>query len=227
MWWLKEFAPQSIIYWRLGCLEEPFAVTSVGLMTLLSSAMRAQSQYQGFGVGLTRGGRLRAQALPHSCRIMSKHIQLWENRLAAGDQSVSQTWQGACPAAPPPCCHHSSAEEPWQEGLGIPPSACSTFRRPQWVAGCFPLPYRELEASADWPTDIKIHVQALLPLALGALTLCSLPLIKDLAPDLCCELLPPQGPLTCPVISGPEALFCKSKTGSYPHAKKMTDYIYF
>jgi len=73
----------------------------------------------------------------------------------------------------------------------------------------------------------KITVQALLPLTLCALTLYGLFLIEDLDPDLCCELLPSQGTSMCPVISGPEALFCKSKTGSYPYAKKMTDYIYF
>lgn len=125
-------------------------------MMLLTSAMRPWSLYQGFGVGLTRGGRLRAQALPHSCRIMSKHIQLRENRLAAGDQSVSQTWQGACPAAPPPCCLRSSATA-MAGAPPRPPSPCSTFGRRRWVAGYFPLPYcpRELEASADYPTGHK------------------------------------------------------------------------
>lgn len=124
-------------------------------MLLLTSAIKAWFLYQGFGVGLTRGSRLRAQALPRSRRMMSKHIQLWENRLAAGDQSVSQTWQGACPAAPPPCCHCSSAKEPRQEHLRVHPNACSTFRRPQWVAGCFHLPHREPKASAGDPTGHK------------------------------------------------------------------------
>lgn len=45
--------------------------------------MTEQSVYQGFGVGLTWGRRLRAQALPHSCCTMSKRIQLWEGCLAA------------------------------------------------------------------------------------------------------------------------------------------------
>lgn len=69
--------------------------------------------------------------------------------------------------------------------------------------------------------------QALVPLALVALTLCILSLIEDLAPDLCYEILVSQGALIHPVMTGPEALFSKSKTGSYPYAKKMTDYIYF
>lgn len=52
-------------------------------MMVLTSPMTEQSVYQGFGVGLTWGRRLRAQALPHSCCTMSKRIQLWEGCLAA------------------------------------------------------------------------------------------------------------------------------------------------
>lgn len=115
MWPLKQLAPQKIISSQLGCLEEP----SMGLMMLITSAMRACPLYQGFSDGLTQGSRLRAQAFPHSCGMTSKYTQVWETHLAAGDQSVSQTWRGACPVTPLPCCHLSSAKEPWQEHLHI------------------------------------------------------------------------------------------------------------
>lgn len=64
--------------WRLDRLL-PFAVSSLGLMMVFILPMTEQSLYQGFGVGLTWNRRLRAQALPHSCCTMSKHIQLWED----------------------------------------------------------------------------------------------------------------------------------------------------
>lgn len=146
----------------------------------------------------------------------------------------------------PPCCRRSVAVA----GLAGVLPRCSSSLLPLQISKGYgrststspPIPAQLLECCDGWLAlslslpgagswkhpqttrqDIRVCAQALLPLALSALTLCSLSLTKDLAPDLCCELLWSQGALTCPLISGPEALFCKSKTGSYSHAKKMTD----
>lgn len=117
----------------------------------------------------------------------------------------------------------------WQEHLRVPPVPAPLLEgRDEWLAISL-----SLTAPGSWKhqqttrQDVKVCARALLTLALGALLPCSLSLTKDLSPDLCCELLQSQRALTRSVISGPEALFCNSKTGSYSHAKKMTDYIYF
>lgn len=135
------------ISWRLGCLE-PFAVSSLELMMVFISTMTEESFYKGFGVGLAWSRKPRAQALPHSCCTMSKHIPLWEECLAAGIRRCHR-WQGTCCVTPPPCCHHSSAQEPKQDHLPVLLNPCLTFTRLWWVSECFPVPFqhRELEAT--------------------------------------------------------------------------------
>lgn len=139
-------------------------------MMLLTSAVGARSPYWGFGVGLTRGGRLRAQAVPIDAACRASTSSMVRRALPQGLRQCRRLGKGPVlllllPAAT------AAQQELWQEHLHILLKPCSAFRRLQWVAISPSLAGTEIwKHQQTTQQDIKVCAQALLLLALGALT---------------------------------------------------------